>query len=79
MEEYATDCTDFTHKSHILKAFVSRFAMFTDLKQPFPLVTEHSRSMKGLGRLCFFRINFKNNSENRICVNSCNLWQKNNP
>jgi len=30
----ATDFTNFTHKSHILKAFVSRFAMFTDLKQP---------------------------------------------
>ncbi|OFX25785.1 MAG: hypothetical protein A2033_10705 [Bacteroidetes bacterium GWA2_31_9] len=45
----ATDYTNFTHKSHIFKAFseinsgrlvpihrnaVSRFAMFTDLKQP---------------------------------------------
>ena len=35
----ATDCTNFTHKSHILMAFVNRFAMFTDLKQPLVVLS----------------------------------------
>jgi len=50
----ATDCTNFTHKSHIFKG----------IRESLRYVHRFETT-----RGCFFRVNFKNNSAKRICVN----------